>query len=106
MTTPASPKALPPPELPETKPAPISDERKLAALELLELAMSTPNEIADVSISWNANTGGITVHIYDGGWRSDKQWAFDETTYLDWEEDGIIPLLAKVRAHLANLTAK
>lgn len=53
-------------------PRPFTPEDQKKIQELMQLAITTPREIADVFVQFHAHINGISVQIHSDGWRGIK----------------------------------
>lgn len=79
---------------------------KTAILQLVGMAIGTPNEVADMSVKVDCIINmTVNVRIYPGGYSNGVD-AFDETAYLNGSETDVIKrldeLIASVNKTLAD----
>lgn len=50
----------------------MNDTQKAAIHELLEIALTTPRETADIFLSWHPHCDSIDISVHIGGWTADS----------------------------------
>lgn len=81
----------------QTIPSPAA--RKILA-EIIDLAVTTPNETASIFVHYSPHVSGVHVEFYAGGWKKSTgpQWRRD--IYLDSADDITIAALESVLLEL------